>query len=347
MALQDDRVQGTTVGDQTPAEEQTPARRPLAIVAFGGNALLAPGDAGRVDEQMARARQAADWLAELIAADGGHDLVLVHGNGPQVGQIMMQMEEAANKIPPATLDVAVAQTQGGMGYLLELALRNRFPQRQVAIVLGMVVVDGADPGFDHPTKPVGPFFSTYRAEQLQRHHGWQMIEDAGRGWRKVVPSPRPLEVVGLSTVRALLDCGRLVIGGGGGGIPVIRGDDGQLVGVEAVIDKDHTASLIGRELGADLLIILTGVPHVMKNFGQPDAEALATLDTREAAALLAAGQFPPGSMGPKIQAAIDFVEATGCQVLITDVDHLKLAMAGEAGTRIGPVQPPVGRAEAR
>ncbi len=321
------------------------ARRPLAIVAFGGNALLAPDDVGRVDEQMERARQAADWLADLIAADGGHDLVLVHGNGPQVGQIMMQMEEAANKIPPATLDVAVAQTQGGMGYLLELALRNRFPERQVAIVLGMVVVDGEDPGFANPTKPVGPFFSTYRAEQLQRHHGWQMVEDAGRGWRKVVPSPRPLEVIGLSTVRELLDCGRLVIGGGGGGIPVVRRGDGELVGVEAVIDKDHTAALIGRELGADLLIILTGVPHVMKNFGRDDAEAIAAMNTAEAAELLAAGQFPPGSMGPKIQAAIDFVGATGCEVLITDVDHLMPAMAGEAGTRIGPVEPAGDRGE--
>jgi len=314
-------------------------RRPLAIVAFGGNALLPPEDQGRIDEQLERARQAAHWLADLISADGGHDIVLVHGNGPQVGQIMMQMEEAANKVPPATLDVAVAQTQGGMGYLLELALRNRFPEKQVAIVLGMVVVDGEDPGFENPTKPVGPFFSAYRAEQLQRHHGWQMIEDSGRGWRKVVPSPRPLEVIGLSTVRELLDRGRLVIGGGGGGIPVVRREDGELVGVEAVIDKDHTAALIGRQLGADLLIILTGVPHVMKNFGQPDAEALATMDTALATELLAAGEFPPGSMGPKIQAAVDFVNATGCEVLITDVDHLGKAIAGQAGTRIGPVQP--------
>jgi carbamate kinase len=311
-------------------------RRRLAVVAFGGNALLAPDDLGQIAEQRARAEQAADWLGELMRRDPGHDLVVVHGNGPQVGQVLIQMEEAATKVPPGTLDVAVAQTQGSMGYLLELALRNRFRDREVAIVLGMVVVDGDDPGFDQPTKPVGPFFSRYRAEQLQAHHGWQMAEDAGRGWRKVVPSPRPLEVVGLSTVRVLLDSGRLVIGGGGGGIPVVRQSDGTLVGVEAVIDKDHTASLIGRELGADLLIILTGVPQVVKDFGKPSAEPLAWMDVDEACHLLAEGQFPAGSMGPKIQAAIDFVVATGCEVLITDIESLPAALAGDAGTRIGP-----------
>ena len=314
------------------------AERPLTVVAFGGNALLQPEDLGTVAEQLGRAREAADWLAELL--DLGHRLVLVHGNGPQVGQVLIQMEEAATKIPPGTLDLAVAETVGSMGYLLELALRNRLrtlPQPpEVSTLLSMVVVDGEDPGFDHPTKPVGPFFSRWRAEALKREHGWRMAEDAGRGWRKVVPSPRPLAIVGLRAARELLGRGHVVIVAGGGGIPVVRRDDGRLEGVEAVIDKDYTAALVARELGADLLVILTGVPQVIENFGKPEARPLARLHAPEARRLYEEGQFPPGSMGPKIDAALDFVEATGRKVLITDVEHLRPAMAGEAGTTVLP-----------
>jgi carbamate kinase len=308
----------------------------VTVVAFGGNALLRRDDLGTVQEQLARAEAAASWLGDL-AADG-HSLVLVHGNGPQVGQVLIQMEEAATKVPPGSLDVAVAQTEGSMGYLLELALRNRFrslsPPRQVSTLLSMVVVDGDDPGFAKPTKPVGPFFSRWRAESLAREHGWQMVEDAGRGWRKVVSSPRPLEVLGLGAVRELLARGHLVIAAGGGGIPVVRRPGGAIEGVEAVIDKDHTASLVARELGADRLVILTEVARVMKNFGRLDAEPLGRLPVAEARRLLAAGQFPPGSMGPKVQAAVDFVAATGNRALITDVAHLADAFAGRDGTTL-------------
>lgn len=313
--------------------------RPLAVVAFGGNALLQPGDHGSAEEQKARAEQAAAWLVELVR--NGYELAIVHGNGPQVGQVLMQMEEAATKIPPGTLDVAVAQTQGSMGFLLETALRNRLMaeglgEREVVTVLSLVVVDHDDPGFAQPSKPVGPFFSRYRAELLEREHGWRMVHDAGRGWRKVVPSPRPLEVLGVPTVRALMARGDVVIAGGGGGIPVVRDAAGALTGIEAVIDKDRTAAILARELGAELLVNLTGVSEVRRNFGTPEEEPVARLTAGEAAALLAAGEFPAGSMGPKIDSTIDFVRRTGRRVLITDIATLPAALAGRGGTTIVP-----------
>ncbi|HVT60869.1 MAG TPA: carbamate kinase [Thermoanaerobaculia bacterium] len=315
--------------------------RPLAVVAFGGNALLRPDDDGTVEEQLRRADEAAGWLVEL--ARRGHDLVVVHGNGPQVGQVMIQMEEAATKIPPATLDVAVAQTEGGVGYLLELALRNRLwaegLDREVSTLLSLVVVDRGDPAFAAPSKPVGPFFSRYRADFLQRHLGWQMIEDSGRGWRKVVASPRPVEILGVPAVSDLLGRGNLVIAGGGGGIPVVRERDGRLAGIEAVIDKDRTSALLARELAADLFIVLTGVARVMKNFGRKNQQPLPVLPLSEARRLLDRGQFPAGSMGPKIESSIEFVAATGRKALITDIAHLTAALAGASGTLVVPDPP--------
>lgn len=320
------------------ARDRAETRRPLALVAFGGNALLQPGDHGTADEQKQRAEQAADWLAAFVRR--GHDLVVVHGNGPQVGQVLIQMEEAATKVPPGTLDIAVAQTEGSMGFLLEAALRNRLlelgEERGVATLLSLVVVDRDDPGFENPTKPIGPFFSRWRAETLQRQQGWQMVEDSGRGWRKVVASPRPLEVLGAEGVHELRRRAGVVITGGGGGIPVVRGDDGRLAGVEAVIDKDFTSSLLARELEAELFIILTNVPRVMRDYGTPREEPLPVLPLSEAREMLDDGQFPPGSMGPKIRAAVEFVEATGQRVLITDIDSLEAAMEGEGGTVIVP-----------
>jgi carbamate kinase len=234
----------------------------------------------------------------------------------------------------------VAQTEGSMGYLLELALRNRIIERglerEVSSLLSLVVVDGSDVGFEQPSKPIGPFFSKYRAGLLMKQLGWKMVEDAGRGWRKVVASPRPLEVLEIETIRTLLASGSLVIAGGGGGIPVVAGKDGQLKGVEAVIDKDRTASLLAQALKADLFVNLTGVPVVMKSYGKKNAAPLPRLTLAQAGRLLAQGQFPPGSMGPKIESAMEFVEATGNDAYITDIDHLRDAVAGKAGTRIVP-----------
>jgi carbamate kinase len=309
---------------------------PLALVAFGGNALLRPEDEGTGVEERQRAAEAAAWLGILV--ERGYDLVVVHGNGPQVGNVLIQMEEAASRVPPGTLDVAVAQTEGAVGYLLELALRERLRllglDRQVATLLSLVVVDRDDPGFASPSKPVGPFFTRFRADTLRRDHGWHMVEDSGRGWRKVVPSPRPLEVVGAAVIRELLAAGRVVIAGGGGGIPVVRADSGALCGVEAVIDKDRTASLLARELGADLLLMLTGVPRVSRNYGKKHEQPLPLLSLRQARRLLTQGQFPAGSMGPKIEATMDFVAATGRPGLVTSVEHLAAALAGESGTVI-------------
>lgn len=310
----------------------------LAVVAFGGNALLEASDRGTVEEQLRRAGAAAEWLTGLVRRDWS--LLIVHGNGPQVGQAMIQMEAAVDKVPPGTLDLAVAETQGSMGYLLELALRNRFTAERIdaqpACLLSLVVVDARDPGFDRATKPVGPFFSAESARVFQREYGWQMREEGpGKGWRKVVASPRPLEVLGLGSVRELLAANRVVVAGGGGGIPVVRTGDG-LQGIEAVIDKDRTASLLARELQADLFMILTNVPRVTKDFGTEREEPLPVLPVGRARDLLAEGQFPAGSMGPKVEAAVDFVAATGRRVIITDISHVHQALDGEAGTAIVP-----------
>lgn len=317
-----------------PNRETSPTERPLAVVAFGGNALLQPEDRGTVAEQLRRADAAAEWLAGLV--ERGWRLLIVHGNGPQVGQAMIQMEAAVDKVPPGSLDVAVAETQGSMGYLLELALRNRFARdgldAEPVCLLSQVVVDADDPGFDEPTKPVGPFFTEERARVFEREHGWTMREEE-HGWRKVVSSPRPLEILGIQGVRDLLGGRRVVISGGGGGIPVVR-DNGTFHGIEAVIDKDRTAALLARDLEADLFLILTNVAQVKRDFGTPEERSLPRLALDEARRLLEEGQFPPGSMGPKMEAAIDFVAATGRRVVITDIDHVHGAVDGEAGTSI-------------
>jgi carbamate kinase len=314
------------------------AKRRLVVVAFGGNALLRPEDRGTQEEQIARARQAARWLADIVRQ--GWKLIVVHGNGPQVGNILVQAEEASTKIPPQTLDVAVAQTEGSMGFMLQQAIRNRLESigvaADVATVLTEVEVDPNDMAFKRPTKPIGPFFTRYRAESLTRDYGWTMREDSGRGWRKVVPSPRPLRVLNLTMIASMLDLMAVVIAAGGGGIPVIRGRDGQWRGVEAVIDKDFASALLAAELNADLYIVLTGVERVAIDYGKPTQRDLVSMRLTEAEEYLKAGQFPPGSMGPKIEAAVDFVRRSGKEVLITDIEHLREALEGNSGTRVTP-----------
>lgn len=308
----------------------------LAVVAFGGNALLRPEDRGTQEEQIARAKQAARWLAEIVRHD--YKLIVVHGNGPQVGNILVQAEEASTKIPPQSLDIAVAQTEGSIGFMLQQAIRNRLESiglnGDVATILTEVEVDAGDVAFKRPTKPIGPFFTRYRAEALERDLGWTMREDAGRGWRHVVASPRPLRILNVSTIRHMLDTASVLIAAGGGGIPVVRGRDGQWRGIEAVIDKDFASSLLARELKAEIFIVLTGVAKVSLDFGKPTQKTIDQLTVSEAETHLAAGQFPPGSMGPKIEAAVQFVRASGRQVLITDVEHVREAIEGKDGTLI-------------
>ena len=314
------------------------SNRKLAVVAFGGNALLHPEDRGTHEEQVARAKQAARWIAELVVR--GYHLLVVHGNGPQVGNILIQAEEASTKVPPQSLDVAVAQTEGSMGFLLQQAIRNRLESigsdARVATVLTEVQVDPNDPAFKRPTKPIGPFFTRYRAEALERDLGWTMREDAGRGWRHVVPSPRPLKILNVELISHMLDWAAVVIAAGGGGIPVVRGRDGQWRGIEAVIDKDYASALLAAQLKAQLYVILTGVEKVALDFGKPAQRAVDRLTVAEAEKHLRDGQFPAGSMGPKIDAATQFVRDGGGEVIITDIDHLREAVEGRAGTRIVP-----------
>jgi carbamate kinase len=309
--------------------------RPLAVVAFGGNALLRPGDSGTTAQQLLRARDAVRHLLPILAR--GYELVLVHGNGPQVGNLLIQSELAAGQMPPQTLDFCVAQTQGSLGFLLELAFANELPRggfrKEVATFLTQVEVDAADPAFLAPSKPIGPFFSRERAAILEENHGWTMMEDAGRGWRKVVASPRPRAIRGVAVAAALVNRGHIVIAGGGGGIPVVVADDGQVRGVEAVIDKDYTASMLASSLSAELLIILTGVERVARDFGKPTERPLSRMDVATAQALAAQGQFPPGSMGPKIDAAIHFAQEGG-RVVITRAESLPEALEGRTGTLI-------------
>ncbi len=310
--------------------------RKIALLAIGGNALLKEDERGLQEEQLENARDCAEMLARVVGQ--GYSLCVVHGNGPQVGNLLIQQESASNQIPPYNLDIAVGMTQGSMGYMLERMLINRLHFEKldapVATVLTEVVVDKSDPGFENPTKPIGPFYPEFRALELMRQKKWKMKEDSGRGWRKVVPSPKPMEIVQLAAIRALLDQGHCVIAGGGGGIPVIRDASGFLVGVEAVIDKDRLSALLAAQLGAELYIILTGVPKVAVEFGKPAQRWLDRLSATEARAHLAAGQFPPGSMGPKIESALAFIEGGGLEVLITTAEALKHEDPATVGTRI-------------
>ena len=317
-----------------------PFVRPLAVVAFGGNALLRPEDSGDTETQLARARTAVRQLLPIL--NRGYELIVVHGNGPQVGNLLLQAEIAAAQIPPQTLDVCVAQTEGSMGFLLELAFDNELKaagfRKRVITLVTQVQVDAADPAFLEPSKPIGPFFARARAEAIERTAGWTMVEDAGRGFRKVVASPKPLAIRNVDLIASLVNRGSIVIAAGGGGVPVVVPEQGEARGVEAVIDKDYAASMLAASLSADLFVILTGVEHVSRDFGKPTETPLPRLDVAAARALLAEGQFPPGSMGPKIDAAIRFVEAGGREVLITRAECLSTALDGETGTVIWRTQ---------
>ncbi len=311
-------------------------KRKIALVAFGGNAILPENQRGLQEEQIRNSQKAARLMINIVRK--GYELIVVHGNGPQVGNLLIQMEESVTKVPPFTLDVCDAMTEGSMGFMLEKALVNELRRasidKEVATLITQVVVDRHDPAFDNPTKPVGPFYTRYRAQTLRRSKKWTMIEDAGRGWRKVVPSPRPIDILPKRIIRDLVNSGRIVIAAGGGGIPVIINGNGLFQGVEAVIDKDFVASLLAKEIKADLFIILTSIDQVYLNFGRPDQRPINVMTVNEAKKYLEEGQFPPGSMGPKIQAAIEYIEGGGEEVLITSAYYLKAALINRAGTRI-------------
>lgn len=311
-------------------------KRKIALIAFGGNAILPSKQRGLQSEQMNNARKAARLMIHIVKK--GYDIIIVHGNGPQVGNLLIQMEESITKIPPFSLEVCDAMTEGSMGFMLEKALINELRKnsidKEVVTLITQVIVDREDPAFANPSKPIGPFYSQYRASMLKRQKNWKMIEDSGRGHRKVVPSPRPIDVVPKRIVQELVETGKIVIAAGGGGIPVIINGNGLFQGVEAVIDKDYTASMIAREANAELFIILTNVPRVSLNYDKPDEEAIPVMTVEEAKVHLAQGQFPSGSMGPKIEAAIEYIQNGGEKVIITSANHLKASLLNRSGTQI-------------
>jgi carbamate kinase len=310
---------------------------PTAVVAVGGNSLIRAGEKGTIAEQMANVRRTADALVGLIVE--GYDLVITHGNGPQVGAALLRSERAADEAYRLPLDVCVAATQGEIGYLLQQALTERLAKthlnRPVVSLLTQVVVAKDDPAMTHPTKPIGPFYSQRDADLRRTQFGWAVIDDAARGWRRVVPSPQPLEILEEGAIRALVQSGALVIACGGGGIPVVR-ENGHYRGVDAVIDKDSASVLLALALKADLLVISTDVERVFVDYRKPEQRALGEIDAAELRRLYEAGHFPAGNMGPKIAAALRFVEHGGHRALITSYERLLDAMHGGAGTHVVP-----------
>jgi carbamate kinase len=297
------------------------------VIALGGNALIRAGERGTAAQQLAALRDTFAALEPLLAGE----VVVTHGNGPQVGNELIRQERAAEEVPPLPLWLAVAQTQAEIGALIESELAP-VAGRPVACLLTHVEVDPDDPAFEQPTKPIGPFYGEEEARALESERGWTLVEDAGRGFRRVVPSPTPLEVVELASVRALLASGAVPVACGGGGIPVAS-RNGKLKGIDAVIDKDRASALLARQLGAERLLILTEVPAVYEAFGSRDQRELRELSADEADALLPG--LAAGSMRPKVEAAVDLARAGG-ETLITSQDALAEALAGRAGTRITP-----------
>lgn len=307
------------------------------VIALGGNALLQVGQKGTAEEQRQNVYRAAGELADMVLS-GRFRIVLTHGNGPQVGNILLQNEAAKHIVPPMPMDVCGAQSQGMIGYMIQQALRNVLAERgrpdiPVVTVVTQVLVDKADPAFQNPTKPVGPFYTKEEALRLTAEKGWQMVEDAGRGWRRVVPSPGPQAIVEKEAIRILVASGAIVIASGGGGIPVIK-ENGTYRGVEAVIDKDLAGERLAEDVGAKIFLILTDVDRVRLNYRKPNEVALSQMSVAEAKGFLAEGHFAKGSMEPKVKACVRFVEAGGERAVIAALDQALAALDGQAGTQI-------------
>jgi len=307
------------------------------LLAVGGNSLIRAGEKGTVAEQLANASRTASQIVGLLAA--GYRVVLTHGNGPQVGAALLRSERGASEVPGLPLDVCDACTQGEIGYLLEqameTALQNAGVHLRVATILTRCVVAAEDPAFKLPQKPIGPFYSRSEADARRQTFGWQMVEDASRGYRRVVPSPEPIRIVELEVIRELMVHDVIVIACGGGGIPVITRND-HLEGVEAVIDKDRASALLAANLEVDLFVISTDADFVYLDYKRPTQRALREAGCRELEEHLAAGQFPPGNMGPKIESVLRFLGCGGKEAIITSADHLLEAVTGRAGTHIFP-----------
>ena len=306
------------------------------VVAFGGNASYPPNIKGLAEEQFALIQIACEHLARLL--EGGFKLVLTHGNGPVVGNILYRMAKTAHELAPMPMDICVAHSQGGMGYMLQQTLTNVLHEHEIDVRVSCLVtqveVDGDDPAFLKPSKPVGKFFTKKEADAMAKETGWKFAEDSNRGYRRVVPSPLPLRILDTAAIEALIYAGIVPIAAGGGGIPVIRDIHGEFHGVPAVIDKDYTSALLANQIGAGTLVMLTGVERVALDFGKPTQRLLSEITAADAARYMAEGQFPPGSMGPKIGAALKYLERGGRRVIIASLEHAFEALQGRAGTRI-------------
>lgn len=318
--------------------KKRPEGSKLAVIAIGGNSLISDNSRMTVLDQYRAAGETSHHIAALVKA--GYRVVITHGNGPQVGFILLRSELAKNVLHQVPLESCVADTQGAIGYQIQQTLENEMRRlrmwKPVATVITQVVVDKKDPAFKNPTKPIGPFYSEADARKHAETDGWAVREDAGRGWRRVVPSPVPKEIIEEPVIRSLLEQDIVVIAVGGGGIPVVRERGGKLRGCAAVIDKDAASSLLARHLKADVFVISTGVKYVCVNFGKPDQREIREMNLAEARMFMKQGQFAAGSMKPKIEAAINFLRAGGKRVIITQPESLELAMNGRAGTHIVP-----------
>ena len=315
-------------------------RNKLIVVALGGNAISRPGDVGDIPQQFKNTSYTARYLADLV--EHGYQLLITHGNGPQVGAALRRVELAAQEVYPLPLDICGADTQGGMGYMIAQCFNNELRRRGIEITANTIItsveVDRNDPEFRKPTKPIGTFYTTEDAERMQREYGWKMVRAQRNGkYRRVVPSPVPRRIIEAKLIRECIAAGDLIVAGGGGGVPITRNEDGSFVGVEGVIDKDRTSALLAREIGAATFIIATGVSKVALNFGAPEERPLDRMTLSEAKHYVAEGQFPAGSMGPKIEAAVDFlthVQSPGACVIICDLEHVMDAINGRDGTWI-------------
>ena len=310
--------------------------RKVAVVAVGGNSLIKNKEQRTIPDQYAAAGESMTHIAGMIEADW--DVVITHGNGPQVGFILRRAELALHELHPVPLDSCGADTQGAIGYMFQRALYNEFKQRGIdkksATVVTQVLVDRNDPAFQNPSKPIGSFMDEGTASERSKQDGWAVVEDAGRGWRRVVPSPLPVRIIEQDAIQSLIEDGFVVIGVGGGGIPVVEDENGELVGIEAVIDKDFASALLANNIQADLLLISTAVEKVALNFNKPDQQWIDRMTLDEAKKHLADGQFGKGSMEPKIRAIVGFLERGGKEALITDPANIELALEGKTGTRI-------------
>ena len=308
----------------------------LVLIALGGNVLTRRHDTGKIKEQWRNAFNMCEMLMPII--EKGYNLVITHGNGPQVGNILIQNEHSKKIVPPMPIDVLVAKSEGHIGYLFQQVLLNKLRKRNirryVVTMVTQVLVDKDDPDFDKPTKPIGPFYTEEEAQDLIKNKQWAMIEDAGRGWRRVVPSPKPLKVIQRYMIKDLAETGNIVIALGGGGVPIIKNEKNEYFGIEAVVDKDRASANLGKGIKADLFIILTDVDKVALNFNKPNQTELGKITIAEAKKYLAEGHFLPGSMGPKIESAIEFMENCEGEVIITSPEKLVDALEGRDGTHI-------------